>query len=154
MLGFQHCIHCKDLFFVFLFQILISNSRKIHLKVGITHLILVTTCYIHIYINHILFLFSKGIRGIHGIGIHIKTLANAAHVNKSYSCRLQLHLSDFTGKLSFRFLSRDPLNLESQNQPKNIPVGLPSSLIKIRGKSVQGFLSLDYFLFFQSEEIM
>ena len=30
----------------------------------------------------------------------------------------------------------DPLNLESQNQAKNIPVGLPSSPIKIWGKSV------------------
>ena len=36
-----------------------------------------------------------------------------------------------------------PLNLESQNQAKNIPVGLSSSQIKIWGKSVQGFLSYD-----------
>ena len=37
----------------------------------------------------------------------------------------------------------DPLNLESQNQAKNIPVGLPSSPIKIWGKSVQGFRSYE-----------
>ena len=37
----------------------------------------------------------------------------------------------------------DPLNLESQNQTKNIPVGLSSSPIKIWDKSVQGFLSYD-----------
>ena len=37
----------------------------------------------------------------------------------------------------------DQLNLESQNQAKNISVGLPSSPIKIWGKSVQGFLSYD-----------
>ena len=38
----------------------------------------------------------------------------------------------------------DPLNLESQNQAKNILVGLPSSLIKIWGKSIQEFLSYDW----------
>ena len=37
----------------------------------------------------------------------------------------------------------DPLNLESQNQAKNILVVLPNSPIKIRGKSVQEFLSYD-----------
>ena len=37
----------------------------------------------------------------------------------------------------------DLLNLESQNQAKNISVGLPISPIKIWGKSVQGFLSYD-----------
>ena len=35
------------------------------------------------------------------------------------------------------------LNLESKNQAKNIPVGLPSSPIKIWGKLVPGFLSCD-----------
>ena len=35
-----------------------------------------------------------------------------------------------------------PLNLKSQNQAKNIPVGLPSSPTKIWGKSVQGVLEL------------
>ena len=29
------------------------------------------------------------------------------------------------------FYKKDPLNLESQNQAQNIPVGLPSSQIKI-----------------------
>ena len=37
----------------------------------------------------------------------------------------------------------DTLNLESQNQAKNIPVVLSSSLIKIRGKSVMGILIND-----------
>jgi len=37
----------------------------------------------------------------------------------------------------------EPFHLVSQNQAKNIPVALPSSLIKIFGKSVQGFLSYD-----------
>ena len=37
----------------------------------------------------------------------------------------------------------DPLNLESQNQVKNISVGLPSSPIKICGESDKGFLSYD-----------
>ena len=37
----------------------------------------------------------------------------------------------------------DHLKLESQNQAKNVPGGLPSSPIKINGKSVQGFLSYD-----------
>ena len=46
------------------------------------------------------------------------------------------HLNDFSVKV-------DTLNLESQNQAKNIPVGLPSSPIKIWGKLVQGFLSYD-----------
>ncbi len=36
-----------------------------------------------------------------------------------------------------------PLNLKIRNQEKNIPVGLPSSPIKILGKSVKGFLSYD-----------
>ena len=35
----------------------------------------------------------------------------------------------------------DPLNLESRNQAKNIPLAFPSSPIKIWGKSFQGFLS-------------
>ena len=37
----------------------------------------------------------------------------------------------------------DSLNLESQNQAKNISIGLPSSPIQIWGKSIQGFLSYD-----------
>ena len=37
----------------------------------------------------------------------------------------------------------DPLNLESLNQTKDNPVGLPSYPIKIWGKLVQGFLSYD-----------
>ena len=48
------------------------------------------------------------------------------------------HYNDFTGKLNFHLL-----NQESQSQAKNIPVVLPSSPIKIRGKSVKGFLSYD-----------
>ena len=52
------------------------------------------------------------------------------------------HLNDFTRKLNFRYFS-DFLNLESQNQVKNIFVGLPSSSIKICGKSMQEFLSYD-----------
>ena len=36
------------------------------------------------------------------------------------------------------------LKLDSQNQAKNNPVGLPSSPIKIWGKSVQGFMSYDF----------
>ena len=35
------------------------------------------------------------------------------------------------------------LNLESKNQGKNIPVGLPGFPIKIWDKPVQGFLSYD-----------
>ena len=46
------------------------------------------------------------------------------------------HLNDFSVKV-------DTLNLEFQIQAKNIPVGLPSSPIKIWGKLVQGFLSYD-----------
>ena len=53
-----------------------------------------------------------------------------------------LNLNDFTGVLNFA-IKVFPLNLESQNQAKNIPVDLPSSPIKIWGKSVQGFLSYD-----------
>ena len=37
----------------------------------------------------------------------------------------------------------DPLNIESQNQVKNIPVVHPTSPMKIRGKSVMGCLSSD-----------
>ena len=37
----------------------------------------------------------------------------------------------------------DPLNLESENQVKNISVALSSSLIQIGGKSVKGFVSYD-----------
>ena len=47
------------------------------------------------------------------------------------------HMNDFTRKLNFCYKD-DPLKLESQNHAKNVPVGLPSSLIKI-----QGFLSYD-----------
>ena len=49
---------------------------------------------------------------------------------------------NLSGKLIFCF-QVDPLNLESQNQAKNITVGLPSALIKIWSKSVQWFLSYD-----------
>ena len=35
----------------------------------------------------------------------------------------------------------EPLNLESQNQSEKIPVALPSSQIKIWGKSAKGFMS-------------
>ena len=45
-------------------------------------------------------------------------------------------------KFSLVKLNR-PLNLESQNQTKNIPVGLPSSQIKIWRQLVQGFLNFD-----------
>ena len=45
------------------------------------------------------------------------------------------HLVDFTGKLNFR-IKVDSLNLESQNQAKNISVVHPSSPIKIWDKSV------------------
>ena len=37
----------------------------------------------------------------------------------------------------------DPLNLESQNRAKNIPVALPCFQIKILGKSIKGLLSYD-----------
>ena len=37
----------------------------------------------------------------------------------------------------------DPLILESQNQAKNIALFLPSSPIKILGKSVMGYMSYD-----------
>ena len=40
------------------------------------------------------------------------------------------HLNDFTGKLIF-FIKVDPRILESQNQAQYMPVGLPSSSIKI-----------------------
>ena len=36
-----------------------------------------------------------------------------------------------------------PLNLDSQNHTKNIPLVIPSSPNKIWGNSVQGFLSYD-----------
>ena len=40
------------------------------------------------------------------------------------------HLNDFTGTLNFPYKSR-PTYLKISNQAKNIPVGLPSSPIKI-----------------------
>ena len=49
---------------------------------------------------------------------------SAANVTKSYSRRLPA-LERFYWETKFS------LNLESQNQAKNIPVGLPSSPIKI-----------------------
>ena len=56
----------------------------------------------------------------------------------SYSRARRLPALFFTGKLTFRY-KIELLKLESQNHTKNILVGLPSSLIKIWGKSVQGF---------------
>ena len=44
--------------------------------------------------------------------------------NMNYSA-IYPHLSDFTGKLNF-VIKVDPLNLESQNQARKIPVALPS----------------------------
>ena len=64
---------------------------------------------------------------------YIKILAwepSSAKVTKRYSRRLPEQLNDFTGKLNFPYKSR-PLNLESQNQAKKIPLGLPSSQIEI-----------------------
>ena len=52
------------------------------------------------------------------------------------------NLNDCTGKLHFIYLSR-PTQIRISNQAKNIPVGLPSSPIKILGKSFQGFPSYD-----------
>ena len=40
-------------------------------------------------------------------------------------------------------LKVNPLNLEFLNQAKNVPVVLPSSPIKIQGKSANGFISYD-----------
>jgi len=53
---------------------------------------------------------------------------SATQVTYNYSCRLP----------ALRLL-----NLESQNQAKNIPVALPRSPTKVWGKSVNGFLSYD-----------
>ena len=56
-------------------------------------------------------------------------------------------LSPFTHTLSLiMILAISPynsLNLESQNQSKNIPVAIPGSLINIWGISVKGFLRYD-----------
>ena len=43
----------------------------------------------------------------------------------------------------FPYKSIDPLNLESRNQAKHIPVLLPSFPIKIWGNSVKGLPSYD-----------
>ena len=60
---------------------------------------------------------------------------SAANITKSYSSRLAA-LERFDRETNFRYIKVDPLNLESQNEAKNMSVGLPSSLIKIWGKSV------------------
>ena len=52
------------------------------------------------------------------------------------------HLVDFTRKLTFA-TKVDPLNWDSQAQTNNIPLALPSSPIKIWGKSVYGIKSYD-----------
>ena len=57
---------------------------------------------------------------------------------KMHKKLLVLSYVDYTVKLKV-----DILNLEFQNQAKNIPVVLPRSPIKIWGKSVQGLLSYD-----------
>ena len=49
----------------------------------------------------------------------------------------------FKWLFSYFSLYVDPLNLESQNQAENIPLLLPSSPIKVWGRSVKGFLSYD-----------
>ena len=67
---------------------------------------------------------------------------SAAQVTHSYFYRLPA-LKRFYWETKFSPINVDPPNLESQNQTKNISVGLPSSPIKIWGKSVQGFLSYD-----------
>ena len=41
------------------------------------------------------------------------------------------HLDDFTGKLTFCYISRPELNLESQSQDKNITMILQKPPIKI-----------------------
>ena len=66
---------------------------------------------------------------------------SAAKDTKSYFNPLPA-LERFSGKLNFAF-KVDALNLETINQAKNISTGLPSSPIKIWGKSVQEFLSYD-----------
>ena len=50
------------------------------------------------------------------------------------------HWNDFTGKPIFCYYIR---SFQLKISTKNIPVGLPSSPIKIWGKSVLGFLSYD-----------
>ena len=55
---------------------------------------------------------------------------NAAKVTKSYSRRLPA-LKRFYRGTKFFTIKVDPVNLESQNQAKNIPMGLLSSSIKI-----------------------
>ena len=54
---------------------------------------------------------------------------SVAQVTHSYS-RCLPALCKFTGKQNFA-IKVDPLNLDSQNQTKNIPVVLPSSSMKI-----------------------
>ena len=58
---------------------------------------------------------------------------STAKVTKSYFRRLPAleRFERFTGKINFPYIKVDPLNLESENQDKNIPGGLPSSPIKI-----------------------
>ena len=55
---------------------------------------------------------------------------SSSKVTKSYSCRLPA-LGRFYGETKYFDAKVDQLNLESQNQAKNISVGLPSSPIKI-----------------------
>ena len=52
------------------------------------------------------------------------------------------NLNDFTGNYIFA-IKVGALNSEYGNQAKNIPVGLPSSQVKIWGKLVQKFLIYD-----------
>ena len=60
---------------------------------------------------------------------------SAANVTKNYSRRLPA-LKRFYRENKFSLLNSTYLNLEPQNQATNIPVGLPSSPIKILGISV------------------
>ena len=74
-----------------------------------------------------------------------KTLAwepSAAQVTKSFSRHLHA-LEQFYRETDFFLLETQSTYVESQNQAKNIPVGLPSCIIKVCGKSVPGFLIYD-----------
>lgn len=82
---------------------------------------------------------------------YLENPALIAHftVTPAVNPRLELNydFSIFSSKV-------DPFNLKSQTQAKNIPMGLPSSPIKIWGKSVQGFDSWDGRISKQTEIIL
>ena len=79
---------------------------------------------------------------ISGIYIILPWEPSVAQVNHSYSRRLPA-LGRFKRVTNFFAIKVDPLNLDSQSQANNIPLVVPSSPIKIWGKSVLRFIRYD-----------